>query len=428
MPDSRLNPRLIDALDAVAPLARLFEASGHHLYLVGGVVRDGLLGIERAENDFDATTEARPEQIKKLVAGPADAVWDQGERFGTIGCRIDGRIYEITTHRAESYEPDSRKPVVAFGEHLEEDLSRRDFTINAMAVDIIDRRLIDMFGGESDLRNRILRTPLDPRLSFSDDPLRMLRAARFRAGYELTPVPELTKALVSMTDRLEIVSRERIRVEIEKLLLLPRPWPGLEMMWSTGLMAEVLSELADLDEAALTRTAKKVEAVRASAAHRWAALLGCPDAARRRLRELKAAGALIADTELILRVEAGLDTANPTSDTDVRRLAAMGNGRVVLEDVIDWKRRCGDATDEPTDEIALIDATLRRLRSTEPDLDSPDVGLDGNQIGEVLAIEPGVEIGRAVAWLRELRMTEGALPADELRSRLSQWWSARDEG
>lgn len=428
MSDSRLNPQLIAALDAAVPLARLFEAAGHHLYLVGGVVRDSLLDIDRVENDFDATTEARPDQIKELVAGSADAVWDQGERFGTIGCRIDGRIYEITTHRAESYDPGSRKPSVAFGEHLEEDLSRRDFTVNAMAVDVIDRRLIDLFGGEGDLRNRILRTPLDPRVSFSDDPLRMLRAARFHAGYALTAVPELTEALVSMTDRMEIVSRERIRAEIEKLLLLPQPRPGLEMLWSTGLMAEVLPELADLDGLTLTRIAKKVAAVEASAAHRWAALLGDPAVARRRLGGLKAAGALIADTELILRIGANLDTVGPASDSDVRRLAAMGNGRVVIEDVIMWKRRCADATGEPTDEMALVNAALCRLRSIEPDLDRPDVGLDGNQIGEVLSIGPGVEIGRAVTWLRELRMTEGVIPTDELRSRLLQWWSARDDG
>jgi len=145
MSEGWLNARLEEALDAAMPLARRFEAAGHHLYFVGGVVRDSLLDISRAENDLDATTPARPAEIKELVSELADAVWTQGERFGTIGCQIEGRVYEITTHRAEQYQPGSRKPVVAFGDSLDEDLSRRDFTVNAMAVDVMERQLIDLY-------------------------------------------------------------------------------------------------------------------------------------------------------------------------------------------------------------------------------------------------------------------------------------------
>ena len=182
-------------LDELSPLTERFAAAGHHLYLVGGTVRDLLVADGTDTNDFDATTSARPADIKRCLDGWADAIWTQGERFGTIGAKKDERIYEITTHRAEAYNDDSRKPHVEFADDIETDLSRRDFTVNSMALELTAATptLVDPFGGATDLVTRTLRTPLSPEVSFSDDPLRMLRAARFIARYQLQPVPELDR-------------------------------------------------------------------------------------------------------------------------------------------------------------------------------------------------------------------------------------------
>ncbi|HEV3402335.1 MAG TPA: CCA tRNA nucleotidyltransferase, partial [Acidimicrobiales bacterium] len=203
--------RLLPLLDELAPLAERFAGAGRRLYLVGGSVRDAILGRSLEEIDLDFTTNARPDETKALVDGWADSVWTQGERFGTIGAARGGRRYEITTHRAEAYAPDSRKPDVAFADAVEADLSRRDFTVNAMALALPDATLVDPFGGIGDLATHRLRTPLAPAESFADDPLRMLRAARFIAGYELVPDLELLHAVRGLRSRLDIVSAERIR-------------------------------------------------------------------------------------------------------------------------------------------------------------------------------------------------------------------------
>ncbi|NLD76788.1 MAG: HDIG domain-containing protein, partial [Acidimicrobiales bacterium] len=236
--------RVQPVLDEVRPLAEAFVAAGQPLYLVGGIVRDLLLGKVRPDGaDIDLTTPARPEEIKKLVAPLADAVWNQGERFGTIGCRIAGRDYEITTFRAESYDPASRKPEVSFGDEIEVDLARRDFTVNAMALAVPEPELVDPHGGAADLAAKVLRTPLDPDVSFSDDPLRMLRAARFIAGYGLEPAPELVESVRRNAERLEIVSAERIRDELDKLLVTDDPSAGLWFVVDTGLADHFLPEL-----------------------------------------------------------------------------------------------------------------------------------------------------------------------------------------
>ncbi|MBW3574066.1 MAG: CCA tRNA nucleotidyltransferase, partial [Actinobacteria bacterium] len=210
--------RLRPVLAEVAPLAERFTARGHRVYLVGGTVRDLMLGRPLDDADFDLTTDARPDDIEAVVASWADAVWLQGKRFGTIGARKDGRDFEITTHRAEAYRPDSRNPEVRFADDIEVDLSRRDFTVNALALalaDTDDPQLVDPFGGAGDLASGRLRTPLSPEESFSDDPLRMLRAARFVAGYGLAPDAELIDAVRRLHERLEIVSAERIRNELD---------------------------------------------------------------------------------------------------------------------------------------------------------------------------------------------------------------------
>src|SRR5262245_59122962 len=238
--------RFAPVLQEVAPLAERFFARGHRLYLVGGSVRELLLGTAGEDHDLDFTTDARPNEIKAAIGGFADALWTQGERFGTIGAKRGERIYEITTFRAESYTDDSRKPHVVYADEIELDLSRRDFTVNAMALDVTPGKtptLVDPFGGAADLMAKVLRTPLGPEVSFSDDPLRMLRAARFIAGYDLHPTDELVAAATAMASRLEIVSGERIRDELDKLITLDHPGAGLFFIYETGLAERFAPEL-----------------------------------------------------------------------------------------------------------------------------------------------------------------------------------------
>ena len=222
----------------VGALAHKFDGAGYKFYLVGGVVRDLLLG--KLSNDIDVTTDAEPAVIVKLVTGWADAIWDQGARFGTIGIRKNSQIIEITTHRSENYVTNSRKPSVQFSNLIEDDLSRRDFTVNSMAIKIPEWELIDPFGGQLDLEIKVLRTPLDPEVPFSDDPLRMLRAARFMAGYQLVPGVDLIDAVEQLRDRISIVSKERVIDELKKLLKVETPTKGLLFLKQTGLLDIVI--------------------------------------------------------------------------------------------------------------------------------------------------------------------------------------------
>ncbi|MCX7621084.1 MAG: CCA tRNA nucleotidyltransferase, partial [Acidimicrobiales bacterium] len=236
--------RLRPLIDETRPLAERFTAANKRVYLVGGVVRDLLLGRPLGpEADIDLTTDARPDETKAIVAGWADAIWTHGERFGTIGIKKGNRCFEITTHRAEAYRPDSRKPKVDFASAVEADLSRRDFTVNAMAIALPEPRLIDPFDGAVDLAAHRLRTPLSPEESFGDDPLRMLRAARFIADYGFKPTADLVAAVRSMAPRLEIVSVERIRDELDRLIVVEDPSAGLWFLVDSSLAEEFLPEL-----------------------------------------------------------------------------------------------------------------------------------------------------------------------------------------
>jgi len=227
---------------AVAPLAERFASAGHRLYLVGGIVRDQWLDQVLGDSaDIDLTTDAGPQVVKELVADLATAVWTQGERFGTIGLRHQGHAVEITTHRAETYDAGSRKPEVVFGDDVGVDLSRRDFTVNAMAIEVPGGDLVDPWGGATDLEARVLRTPLTPEISFSDDPLRMVRAARFSARFDLEPTPELIAAATELRERLRIVAIERIGDELERLFGLPDPERGIRFLVDTGLADELLT-------------------------------------------------------------------------------------------------------------------------------------------------------------------------------------------
>ncbi|HSE54807.1 MAG TPA: CCA tRNA nucleotidyltransferase, partial [Nocardioidaceae bacterium] len=235
-------------LQRIAPvideLGARFADAGEEIALVGGPVRDAMLG--RLQNDLDFTTSARPEVTERLVKGWADAIWDMGRAFGTIGCRRGPWQVEITTYRSEKYEPDSRKPGVVYGDTLEGDLGRRDFTVNAMAVTMPGREFEDPYGGLVDLAHQVLRTPGRPEDSFSDDPLRMMRAARFAAQLGFSVAPEVVEAMTAMASRIEIVSAERVRDELVKLVCAPYPRRGLSLMVETGLADHVLPELPAL--------------------------------------------------------------------------------------------------------------------------------------------------------------------------------------
>jgi poly(A) polymerase len=241
---------LLSVPEAADELGRMFAAHGHALHLVGGSVRDALLGRAGPPGgppmDLDFATDARPERILEIARGWAETTWEAGIAFGTVGLFKRGIRFEVTTYRTEAYDRDSRKPAVVYGETLEGDLVRRDFTVNAMAVSVPGHEFVDLFGGIADLARRELRTPGRPEDSFDDDPLRILRAARFEAQLGLVPVPELVEAMRSRAGRLTIVSPERIRDELRKLIVAPDPVAGLARLVDTGVADVVLPELSAL--------------------------------------------------------------------------------------------------------------------------------------------------------------------------------------
>ena len=455
--------RFAPLLAETEELAARFSAAGHRLYLVGGIVRDAILDRVTPGHDLDLTTDARPDEIERLVTPGADAVWTQGKRFGTIGCRWRGRQVEITTHRAEAYQPDSRKPDVVFADAVEADLSRRDFTVNAMALQLPDLRLVDPFDGVVDLAAKRLRTPLAPEESFGDDPLRMLRAARFIAGYDLVPDDEVVAAVRAMHDRLEIVSSERVRDELDKLLVVERPGAGLWFLVETGLAAEFLPELPALaveqdpihrHKDVLAHTIAVVEKTRPERIVRLAALLhdiGKPKTrsigaggvsfhhhevvgarmAKERMRALHYSGDDIEQVtrlvELHLRFHGYREGDGGWTDSAVRRYARDAGP---LLGMLNELTRCDCTTrnkrraDELAARMDQLEERIVELRARE-ELDAVRPDLDGVQIMERLGLRPGREVGQALGFLLELRLDEGPLGEDEAARRLEAWWAAR---
>jgi len=454
--------RLRPVLERTAPLAERFAASGYKLYLVGGVVRDLLLGRDMSDGrDIDLTTDALPAETKRLVKGWADSVWTQGERFGTIGCQTDGWTYEITTHRAEAYDPESRKPEVVFSDVIEADLSRRDFTVNAMALSLPDPVLIDPFGGAEDLVAGRLRTPLSPEESFSDDPLRMLRAARFLAGYGLAPDDELLAAATSMCERLSIVSAERIRDEFDKLMVVDDPTPGLWFLADTGLMDQFLPEFSRMrleqdpihrHKDVLTHTIAVIGKTSTNRLVRLSALyhdVGKPrtraigDAgvsfhhhevvgARMTRERMKALKYSTEDVEAVTRL-VFLHLRFHTykmgwTDSAVRRFVRDAGD--LLPELIELTRcdcttrneRKAQELSRRMDELEVrIDELMAReeLASLRPDL-------DGNTVMAHLGLTPGRDVGDALDFLLELRLEEGPLGEVEAKRRLDAWWTERN--
>jgi poly(A) polymerase len=442
-------------------LAERFQRAGHRLYLVGGVVRDAVIGRLDDQSDLDFTTDALPDQIEEIATGIAEAVWTQGKKFGTIGLKLDGRTLEITTHRAEAYTSDSRKPQVVFSDAVEVDLSRRDFTVNAMALSLPELRLIDPFGGVADLAASRLATPLAPEESFSDDPLRMMRAGRFIAGYGLVPDDALTAAVATMRSRLDIVSDERIRDELDKLMVVPSPGDGLWFLVRTGLAEEFLPELPALaveqdpihrHKDVLAHTIAVVENTSPDRLLRLAALFH--DVGKPKTRSFGAHGAvsfhhhevvgarMTRDRMRALRYSSeDIDTVTRLvelhlrfhtyrmgwTDSAVRRY--VRDAGPLLEQLNELTR--SDCTtrnaakaralsrrmDELEERIAVL-KEQEELRAIRPDL-------DGNAVMAWLGLKPGRDVGEALAFLLELRLEEGPLGDEEAGRRLEAWWADR---
>ena len=409
-----------DLCAVVSPVADRFLANRFQLYLVGGVVRDRLLGVDRTP-DLDLTTDAPPERIRELVDGVADTVWLQGERFGTVGIRLGDLTMEITTHRSEAYMGDSRKPVVRFSTDLYEDLARRDFTVNAMAVEVAERSLHDPHDGRGDLGRGILRTPLSPEESFSDDPLRMLRAARFVARYGLVPAEGLVGAARSLVGRMAIVSAERIRDEFFRLLEVEDPSPGVHLLAEIGLLDGLLPEVAALDVGERNRALEVVGTATDDPVLRLAVLAQSAGGMASRLVDLRLSGT---DVRRIAVLVDGADqivegsTDGSWSDEEVRRLAvAVGPS---LDPVLDFVDLVGVETGD-------LVAVVERL-GLVGELDDLGPALDGDAIMVLLDLPAGPEVGEALSWLVDLRLREGRVAPDEAATRLADWWSSRAAG
>jgi len=409
-----------DLCAAVSPVADRFLANGFRLYLVGGVVRDRLLGVDSTP-DFDLTTDAPPERIRELIDGVADAVWLQGERFGTVGIRLGDLTMEITTHRAEAYMGDSRKPVVRFSTDLYEDLARRDFTVNAIAVEVAERSLHDPHDGRADLRRGILRTPLSPEESFSEDPLRMLRAARFVARYGLVPAEGLVGAARSLVGRMAIVSAERIRDEFFRLLEVEDPSTGVHLLEEIGLLNGLLPEVAALDAGVRNRALEAVATATDDPVLRLAVLAQSVGGMASRLVDLRLSGT---DARRIAALVDGADRIaegsadGSWSDEEVRRLAvAVGPS---LDPVLDFVGLVGVETGD-------LVAVAERLGSVG-EFDDLGPTLDGDAVMVLLDLSAGPEVGEALSWLVDLRLREGRVAPDEAATRLTDWWSSRAAG
>ena len=409
-----------DLCAVVSPVADRFLANRFQLYLVGGVVRDRLLGVDRTP-DLDLTTDAPPERIRELVDGVADTVWLQGERFGTVGIRLGDLTMEITTHRSEAYMGDSRKPVVRFSTDLYEDLARRDFTVNAMAVEVAERRLHDPHDGRGDLGRGILRTPLSPEESFSDDPLRMLRAARFVARYGLVPAEGLVGAAQSLVGRMAIVSAERIRDELFRLLEVEDPSTGVHLLEEIGLLDVLLPEVAALGAGVRNRALEVVATATDDPVLRLAVLAQSAGGMASRLVDLRLSGT---DTRRIAALVDGADRIaegsadGSWSDEEVRRLAvAVGPS---LDPVLDFVDLVGVETGD-------LVAVVERL-GLVGELDDLGPALDGDAIMVLLDLPAGPEVGEALSWLVDLRLREGRVAPDEAATRLVDWWSNRAAG
>ena len=463
--------RLVTSEEPIKGLAEAFAAAGFELALVGGPVRDAFLG--RKVHDLDFTTSATPDQIEKLVKPLADAIWDVGRAFGTIAAQLGEHTVEITTYRADSYDGSSRKPDVVFGSSLEEDLFRRDFTMNAMALTLPEVKLVDPCNGLEDLLAGVLRTPIEPEISFQDDPLRMMRGARFTSQLGAVIHPDTMAAMTTLAPRIADISAERVREEFTRLLATESPRQGLEVLVETGIADIVLPELPALrlesDEHAhhkdvyqhtLTVVEQAIEEEKRrfpdqapDVVLRVAALLhdiGKPATrrfegggvvtfyhhdvvgaklAKKRLKALRFDNNTIDSVarliELHLRFFGYSEQA--WTDSAVRRYVRDAGEELerlhilVRADVTTRNKRKADrlsfAYDDLEARIAVL-AEQEELQAIRPEL-------DGEAIMAILDLPPGREVGEAYKFLLELRLDEGEIGADEATKRLRAWWESR---
>jgi poly(A) polymerase len=467
---SDVQTRVVAELERIAPvtdeLGARFSAAGEQIALVGGPVRDAMLG--RLQNDLDFATSARPEVTEKLIKGWADATWDIGRAFGTIGSRKGEWQVEITTFRSEAYDATSRKPTVQYGDSLVGDLARRDFTVNSMALSLPDQQLEDPFGGVVDLAHRLLRTPGRPEDSFSDDPLRMMRAARFSAQLGFEVAPEVVAAIVGMADRISIVSAERVRDELVKIMLSPDPVRGLRLLVETGLARHVLPELPalalerdehhrhkDVYEHTLTVLEQSIDLEDRLAGggpdfvSRFAALMH--DVGKPKTRRFAENNVVtfhhhdVVGAKLTRKRMQALKFSKEQTDAVVQlveqhlRFHGYGSGEWTDSAVRRYVRDAGDQLDR-LHVLTRADCTTRNkrkadaLRRTYDELEEriarlseaeelasirPD--LDGNQIMEILGIGPGRTVGLAYRHLLELRLDRGPMTEEEAKAALLEW-------
>lgn len=465
--------QLLAAAGVLTTLGRVFSDAGHELALVGGPVRDALLGRFGADADLDFTTDAHPERVLELLAPVAETTWDVGIRFGTIGARVGGREVEITTYRAEAYDPESRKPDVEFGTSLAGDLVRRDFTINAMAITLPTLELVDLHDGRADLAAGIIRTPGTPEASFSDDPLRMMRAARFSAQLGFDVAPEVVSAMTDQASRLGIVSPERIRDELMKIVMAPYPRRGLTLLVDTGVSEQVLPELPllrleadehhhhkDVYEHTLTVLEQAMVLEDAhepssgpDAVLRLAALLH--DIGKPRTRRFEDDGRVsfhhheVVGARMTRKRMQALRFSNDMTD-DVSRLVELhlrfhgyGSGEWTDSAVRRYVRDAGPLLTR-LHKLTRADSTTRNRRralalqksydslerriaelAEQEELAAMRPDLDGREIMRILDIPPGREVGEAYQFLLDLRLDRGPMDPAMAEEALRSWWAAR---
>jgi poly(A) polymerase len=455
-------------MSELQPVVDQFRAAGHRLYLVGGSVRDLLLGRDIDRLDFDFTTDAKPDAVKSIVAPVTDNLWTQGERFGTIAALRNGRTLEITTHRAEAYDPESRKPDVKFSSDVLVDLSRRDFTINAMALELTSDAptLVDPYNGLQDLTARILRTPLSPEVSFTDDPLRMLRAARFISALDVVPTQGLMDAVRSLSERLSIVSAERIRDEFDKLIVTDSPGLGLRFAVEYGLADRFLPELPALSleqdpihrhKDVLTHTFAVVDNVRREMPGefritRLAALfhdIGKPRTrkvlpgkgmtfyhhevvgarmTKERLRALRYSNDDIERITQLVFLSGRFHTYQMGwTDSAVRRYVRDAGDVLTELNVLvrcDCTTRSERKVDALNKRMDQLEARIEELAAAE-ELAALRPEMDGAAVMEHLGIAPGRAVGDALDFLMEIRLEEGLIGDEKIRARLDEWWARR---
>jgi poly(A) polymerase len=451
---------LVTIPDEASRLSAAFTQAGYELHLVGGTVRDALMG--RPDSDLDFATDARPEDVLRIVT-PLGPTWTTGIEFGTVGVQLGDRRCEITTFRADRYDRQSRKPEVAYGDSLLDDLRRRDFTMNAMALSVPDRTFTDPFGGLPDLARGVLRTPSTPEESFADDPLRMLRAARFVSTLRVAVAPEVQAAMTAMAGAIVRISVERVQVELSKLLLGAAPRAGLQLLVDTGLADHVLPELPALRMAADEHGQHKDvyahtlqvldQAIDLESSPdlvlRWAALLhdvGKPATrrfegdgrvtfhhheavgarmARARLKELRYSKDLVEDVAQLVFLHLrfyGYGSGEWT-DSAVRRYVVDAGPllprlhKLVRSDCTTRNKRKALALKQAYD---ALEERIARLREQE-ELDAIRPDLDGNEIMAVLGIKPGRMVGQAYQHLLALRMEHGPLGHDRAVDELKKW-------